>query len=135
VQPDGHVLARLGPSEYLGLACTPDAVHPAGLPAFSVGGDNEPGLCPVPRFDANAWFVVVGSRAAEMLAKICGVDLRAKTFADATVAQTIVARASAIVIRDDLDGVLRYHLLVDRTMSAYLWDVLRDAMTEFSPQK
>jgi sarcosine oxidase subunit gamma len=132
VAADGNLLARLGPHEYLSLARTPNAVQPAGLPDFAFGGDNEPGLCPVPRFAANAWFAVVGPCAAEMLAKVCGLDLRAKNFPDATVAQTIVARISAIVIRDDIDRDARYHLLVERTMAAYLWDVLRDARTEFA---
>jgi hypothetical protein len=37
---------------------------------------------------------------------------------------------SAIVIRDDGAG-LRFHLICDRTMATYLWDVLRDALVEF----
>jgi sarcosine oxidase subunit gamma len=106
-------------------------VHPAGLPAFSLGGENDPGLCPVPRFAANSWFTIAGDSAAEVLAKICGLDLQPKRFADHSVTQTIVARITAVAVRDDVAGQLRYHLLVDRTMTAYFFDVLRDAIAEF----
>jgi len=65
---------------------------------------------------------------------VCGarwVDLRSKAFANHTVAQKIVVRVVAIVVRDDAGSLLRFHVLADATMAAYLWDVLRDAMTEF----
>jgi sarcosine oxidase subunit gamma len=77
------------------------------------------------------WFAVAGDPSAELFAKVCGVDLQSKRFADHSVAQTIVARVSAILIRDDLAGVLRYHLLVDRTMASYVREVLDDAAAEF----
>jgi len=65
------------------------------------------GLCfPVPRRDASFWFALTGREAAAMLAKLCGVGLRPKRFADRSVAQTSVARMSAIVIRNDLGGTL-----------------------------
>jgi sarcosine oxidase subunit gamma len=130
-QGDGSLLLRLAQNEFVALAGAANTVHPAGLPEFSLGGENDPGLCPVPRFAANSWFAIVGDSAAELLAKICGLDLRPNRFADHTVAQTIVARISTVVARDDAAGQLRYHLLIDRTMSAYFFDVLRDAMTEF----
>jgi sarcosine oxidase subunit gamma len=132
-QSDGSLVARLSPNEFLALAGAA-AVPPVGFPGFTMGDENEPGLCPVPRFAASVWFAVAGDRSAEMFAKICGVDLRPQRFADRSVAQTIVARVSAIVIRDDLASVLRYHLLVDRTMATYVRDVLDDAMAEFERQ-
>ena len=63
--------------------------------------------------------------------KICAVDLRPHKFADLSIAQTSVARLSAIVIRDDRGGTLGYHLLADSASAAYLWDCLIDAMAEF----
>jgi sarcosine oxidase subunit gamma len=129
-QADGSLLARLSQNEYLALAGAATAA-PMGFPGFTLGDENELGLCPVPRFAANVWFAVVGDPSAELFAKLCGVDLRPKRFADHTTAQTIVARVSAVVIRDDLAGVLRYHLLVDRTMATYVRDALDDALAEF----
>jgi sarcosine oxidase subunit gamma len=86
---------------------------------------------PLPRRDSHAWFLVSGGAAAAMFAKLCGVDLRPEKFPDLSVAQTSVARISAIVIRDDREGTLAYHLLTDSASAEYLWDCLLDAMTEF----
>ena len=47
---------------------------------------------PVPRADSHCWFALSGLHAAEMFAKICGVDLRAHRFAEGAIAQTSVAR-------------------------------------------
>ena len=66
-----------------------------------------------------------------MFAKLCAVDLRPAKFADLSIAQTSVARLSAIVIRDDRADSLAYHLLADSASAAYLWECLFDAMTEF----
>jgi len=90
---------------------------------------------PLPRADSHCWFWVTGTRAAEMFAKICAVDLRPHKFPELSVAQTSAARTTVIVIRDDLHGgeeaVLGYHLLADSASACYLWDCLVDAMQEF----
>lgn len=87
---------------------------------------------PVPRQDSHAWFLVTGEKAAAMFAKICAVDLRPHKFEELEIAQTSVARLSAVVIRNDRGGTLAYHLLFDSASATYLWDVLIDAMEEFS---
>ncbi len=69
--------------------------------------------------------------AARMLAKLCGVDLRPRSFDDLEIAQTIVARLSAIVVRDDIGETLAYHLLADSASALYLWDCVVEAMAEF----
>jgi sarcosine oxidase subunit gamma len=131
VQPDGTLLARLSPGEFLvlgrldgqaGLVDSLDA-------AWSL---DDAGLCfQVPRRDSHAWFLLSGPRTPEFFAKLCGVDLRPHKFSDGAIAQTSVARLSAIVIRDDRAGVPAFHLLADSASAAYLWDCLLDAMTEF----
>lgn len=132
VQPDGSLLARLSMGEFLllgplgGAASQVEALNSA----WSI---DEAGLCfQVPRRDSHAWFHLSGAKTPEMFAKLCGVDLRAKSFADLSVAQTSVARLSAIVIRDDRGGAVpAFHLLADSASAVYLWDVLLDAMAEF----
>lgn len=86
---------------------------------------------PVPRQDSHAWFLVTGEKSAGMFAKLCAVDLRPHKFEDLRIAQTSVARLSAVVIRNDRGGTLAYHLLFDSASATYLWDVLIDAMAEF----
>lgn len=67
----------------------------------------------MPRPETNAWCAITGQHAATMLAKMCGVDLRPKAFANGAVAQTSVARMSAIVIRRDLGRTLAYDMIAD----------------------
>jgi sarcosine oxidase subunit gamma len=133
-QRDGSLLARVRENEFIGLANGPGALSPAGLPEFALGGDNETGYCPVARFAGNAWFSIAGEPLPELFAKVCGVDLRPKAFANLSVAQTIVARAVGTVVRDDVETGLRFHLLVETSMADYIWDVLCDAMIEFDGQ-
>jgi sarcosine oxidase subunit gamma len=128
LQTDGSLLLRLGANEYVALRATGLFER---LTAFAMGSDNAPGLCPVPRFAGNAWFSLEGEPLDELFAKLCSVDLRARHFADRRVAQTIVARTSAVLVREDLEGRTRFHVLVDTATAPYLWDVLRDAMTEY----
>lgn len=89
-------------------------------------------LCyPVPRRHSHAWFRVGGACAPEMLAKLCGVDLRPEHFAGGRVAQTSVASLSAIVIRAEYGAPPTFHILVDSASAEYLWRCLADAMQEF----
>jgi sarcosine oxidase subunit gamma len=135
VLDDGTLVARLAPSEALLLG---DPLGEAAAIA-RLDGKEADGFAAeayrVPRRDTNAWFRLTGRQAAACMAKLCGVDLRADSFADLAVAQTQVARLSAIVIRQDLTGgrtaVPAFHLLFDSASAEYLWDVLVDAMAEF----
>ena len=85
----------------------------------------------VPRRDSHFWFMITGQEAPSMFAKICGVDLRQKSFSDLAMAQTSVARSNAIVIRDDQGETPAYHLLGDSASAGYMWDCLLDAMAEW----
>lgn len=131
VQPDGSRVARLADSEALilgdlhGQSSLLDTVEAAWSFEGAVGA------YPVPRPDTNVWFAITGVHAAAMMAKMCGVDLRPKAFAAGAVAQTSVARMTAIVIRHDLGPTLGYDMLVDSASAAYMWGCLIDAMDEF----
>ena len=134
-QEGGALAARLAPAELLILG--DESGDGALIDKLNAAWWAEPrppetprGF-PVPRQDSHAWFLVSGARAAEMFAKICAVDLRPHKFEDLQIAQTSVARLSAVVIRNDRGGTLAYHLLFDSASATYLWDVLIDAMEEF----
>ena len=131
VQEDGARAARLAPGELLLLS---DLAAKSTLCQRLEGEwSPEPDLrtYPVPRADTNCWFLLGGRHCAEMLAKVCGVDLRGHKFADGAIAQTSVARLNAIVIRGDLGGTPAYDLLTDSASAPYMWASLLDAMAEF----
>ena len=75
---------------------------------------------------------ITGSDAPRMFAKLCGVNLASDKFTDGSVAQTSVARLSAIVIRHDIANSFSVSLLADSASAEYLWSCVLDAMTEFS---
>ena len=131
-QPDGALAARLAPSEALilgalsgaaGLAARLDGTWSIGLSASAYR---------VPRADTNCWFRITGAEAAAMFLKICGIDLRPHNFAEGAIAQTSVAKLTAIVIRADLGLLPSYHLLADGASARFLWTSVLDAMDEFA---
>jgi len=86
---------------------------------------------PLLRSDSHAWFVISGAKAPEMFAKICGVDLRLAKFPDLSIAQTSVAKLSAIVTRADIRDTPAFHILADSASALYFFDCLTDAAQEF----
>lgn len=126
----GSLAAKLAPTEVLLLGAI-DGTDP--LPdTLESAWDDDAGLCfPVPRRDASFWFLITGDKASSMFAKICGVDLRTKSFDNHAIAQTSVARSNTIIIRDDLGAVPAYHILGDSASAGYMWMCLNDAMEEF----
>ncbi|MGQ0658146.1 MAG: hypothetical protein ACT4NU_08650 [Chromatiales bacterium] len=135
-QTDGALVARIGTNDLMVLS---DLSGQSTLPARldeawmtePVPPDAPRGF-PVPRQDGFCWFAVTGKHADAMLAKLCGVDLRPHKFQVGEIAQTSVARLSAVVIRNDLNATLAYYLFADSASAEYWWDCLIDAIQEFS---
>lgn len=82
--------------------------------------------------DSHAWFMLVGPHLSDIMAKLCGVDLRSDVFPLGTIAQTSVARVNAIIVSHEVNSVPAFSLLSDSASSEYLWDALLDAMQEFN---
>ncbi len=138
LQHCGALVARLAPSEVLvlgGIGGDSDLCWRLDE-AWLREVDGEADLCcyPVLRREANSCFVVSGARSAAMFAKLCAIDLRPDRFADGRIAQTSLARMSAIIVRADLGPVPAYAVLGDSSLAEYLWGVLTDAMAEFDGQ-
>lgn len=134
-QPDGSLALRLAANEIfllgdlkgagrLGKELT-DRWFAEGTPPATARGFT------LPRQESHTWMLVSGEHAAAMFAKICGVDLRPEHFADGRIAQTSVAKMSALVARADQGRTLAYHLLCDSASAGYMWDCVVDAMAEF----
>ncbi len=87
-----------------------------------------------PYQDSLCWLALVGEEVPTMLAKLCAVDLRTRVFAINAVAQTSLARLSAIIVRAPHKRVSNsslFYILCDNASSLYLWDCICDAMGEF----
>ncbi|MFP6689907.1 MAG: hypothetical protein VCD31_11405 [Alphaproteobacteria bacterium] len=137
-QGSGSLVARLAPTEVLvlgGIGGNSDLCERLGQ-AWHRDADAEAdlGCYPVLRREANSWFVVSGAHSAAMFAKLCAVDLRPDHYANGQIAQTSLARTSAIIVRADLGTVPAYAVFSDSSLAKYLWDVLVAAMMEFDGQ-
>ena len=71
-----------------------------------------------------------GSKAREVLAKGCGLDLHPRAFQAGHCAQTVVARSQVVIWQ--IDETPTYRVLVRPSFAAYLTDFFIDAMKEYA---
>ncbi len=129
-QHDGVLIARLSPAELMLLS---NPLDPS-LGAMTDLRTSTYRCYAVRRQDSHYWFALTGASSPALFAKLCGVDLSPDYFADHAVAQTSVARTSAVIVRHDINGTLCYYLLGDSSTVLYMWTCLTDAMREFDGQ-
>jgi sarcosine oxidase subunit gamma len=130
-QPDGGLCLVLAPGEVILLSnLNGDGERLAQLEADWRIEDEER-TYPLSRRDSHAWLAVAGEALPEMVAKLCAIDLRRDKFADLAIAQTSIAKMSAILTRADMGTTPVFHLLVDSAAALYFCDCLLDAADEF----
>jgi heterotetrameric sarcosine oxidase gamma subunit len=125
----GTLLVGSGPGEWLLLAAPGTGAKVAGR----VEETQDEGLVSV--FDVThgrALVRVTGSRAPDLLAKVCGVDLSEEVTPDGAAFRSSVAKLVTDVVRDDLRGERSYLLHCERSSGQYLFDALLDAGDEFA---
>ena len=130
-QPDGGLCLVLAPGEVILLSnLAGDGERLAQLEnGWRI--EDEERTYPLPRRDSHAWLAVAGEPLPEMFAKLCAIDLRRDKFADLAIAQTSIAKMSAILVRADIGPDPVFHLLVDSAAALYFCDCLLDAADEF----
>jgi sarcosine oxidase subunit gamma len=133
-QRDGSLCLVLAASEVVILG--PLSGEGSGIDQLQSSWSIEDGerTYPLCRRDSHAWLAITGTKSAQMFAKICGIDLRPEKFSDLTIAQTSVAKLSAIVVRSDIAGTLAFHVLADSASALYFFDCILDAAREFGGQ-
>jgi sarcosine oxidase subunit gamma len=72
-----------------------------------------------------------GGAIAQVMAKLCGVDLSFPAFKPGAVAQTAAARINVIVIHSGSVDAPAFHILWDRASKDYFEGALMDALEEF----
>jgi sarcosine oxidase subunit alpha len=71
-----------------------------------------------------------GRRSADLLAKVCGVDLADDVVPDGAALRTSVANLVTDIVRDDVEGVPSYLLHCERSSGQFLASALLDAGAE-----
>ena len=130
-QPDGGLCLVLAPGEIILLANLDGDDERLAQLETSWRIEDEERTYPLPRRDSHAWLAVAGEATPEMFAKLCAIDLRHDKFADLAIAQTSIAKMSAILTRADMGTTPVFHLLVDSAAALYFCDCLLDAADEF----
>ena len=91
-----------------------------------------PGVWPLYCQHSHAWLQLAGEPRAEIMAKLCGVDLSEAVFPLGSVAQTQAARVSVIIAAHQNENEQPvFSVFVDQSLARYLWEAIEDAMGEF----
>ena len=90
------------------------------------------GVWPLYCQHSHAWLQLAGESRAEVMAKLCGVDLSEVAFPLGSVAQTQAARVSvSIAAHQNENDQPVFSMFVDQSLARYLWKAIEDAMAEF----
>jgi len=129
--PGGTLVVGSGPGEWLLLAA------PGQGPAL-IGRAEElaarfPGelITATDLTHGRALIRLSGPRGADVLAKVCGIDVSDGITPDGAAFRTSVAAVATDVIRDDAGGVRSYLLHCERSSGGYLFGELLAAGSEF----
>ena len=133
MQDDGTLVGMLSADNILFLHEDKDNTAANDrLPMFGSGQTPREGVYPLPRSQGSYWFRLSGAPAAEMMSKLCSVDLRPHKFSNLQIAKTSMVGTTVFIIRRDYDGMLAYHLIGDLSYTSYLWPVFSEAMREWA---
>ncbi|MBX8514102.1 sarcosine oxidase [Pseudomonas cichorii] len=130
-QADGSHVARLSQTEYLILGSLNDQGERIADEEARWELDHSANYL-LPRQDSHAWLQLSGACIAEVMAKLCGVDLRTQAFGQGAVAQTSAARINVIVINTGRGTTPCFQILCDRASLEYFKGAVLDAMNEFN---
>lgn len=81
--------------------------------------------------DSHCWLMMTGEHLPQIMAKVCGVDLRSDVFMIGSIAQTVTARVNTIIVHHQINQIPCFSILCDAAAGEYMWDSLLDAMQEF----
>ena len=107
----------------------PDSGTSLGRPASEAVAA---GVWPLYCQHSHAWLHLAGEPRAEVMAKLCGVDLSEAAFPQGSVAQTQAARVSVVIAAyHNQGGQSVFSIFADHSLARYLWEAIEDAMAEF----
>ncbi len=124
---DKGILVRLTPEQYMLLDANVDV---AGKWLQMEAGATRATITDMTH--AYGQLRLVGEGARDLLPKICGLDFADSAFPNQHSAQSSLAKVRTLIVRLDDENIRTYHLIVSVSLAAYVWDVVADAMQEFS---
>ncbi|GAB7528967.1 sarcosine oxidase [Pseudomonas sp. 3A(2025)] len=130
-QADGSHVARLSQTEYFILGSRQDEGQRIADEEARWELDHLANYL-LPRQDSHAWLQLSGAAVSEVMAKLCGVDLRPQAFGPGAVAQTSAARINVIVVNAGSALTPCFQILFDRCSREYFKAAVIDAMAEFA---
>ena len=78
---------------------------------------------------------LVGAGSTAVLPRLCGLDFSESGFPNGHIAQTSLAKVHATLIHlDGGAGSPRFTILVDRSLSAYAWEVIKAVLQDFKKE-
>jgi sarcosine oxidase, subunit gamma len=117
-----------GPGEWFVLAPPGAAPEAAGwLGALAADSASEEFVSVVDLTHGRALVRITGQDTAELMARLCGVDLSDDMAPDGAALRSAVAGVATDIIRDDRGGVPSYLLHCERSSGQYLFDALVSA--------
>ena len=129
VTDNGELVLRLSQKEFWVLGAVAD--QGAGVDAVNQRGLPEKDCYALYNQDSHAWLTLTGAHLPAIMAKVCGVDLRAEAFPVGSIAQTSAARINVVVVHHQINEIPCFSILCDSAAAEYLWESLLDAMAEF----
>lgn len=128
----GGLLIGSGPGEWLLLAPPGTAPEAAGrLTALAADAAPDEFVSVIDLTHGRALVRVTGAAAADLLARLCPVDLDGEVTPDGAALRSAVAGIATDVVRDDHGGTLSYLLHCERSSGRYLFGALLEAGEEF----
>lgn len=127
----GGILCRFASDEYLILVDTLEDLgtyqtHLAGL----VSGDRA-ALSDLSH--GYGKLELGGPGSIVLLPRLCGLDFSDTSFPNGHVAQTSLAKVHATLVRlDGKDPAPKFIILVDRSLSAYIWEVMKAVIQDLT---
>ncbi|MGH3450940.1 MAG: glycine cleavage T C-terminal barrel domain-containing protein, partial [Haloechinothrix sp.] len=127
---DGNLVVGSGPGEWLVLG-SPGTQDKLLTRMRGLAEDTGEFASVIDLTHGRALIRLTGARSADLLSKVCGVELSDTFTPDGAALRTSVAKLVTDVIRIDHDGLPGYLLHCERSSGQYLFDALLDAGSEF----
>jgi heterotetrameric sarcosine oxidase gamma subunit len=78
-----------------------------------------------------AQFLLGGPRSRQVMSKLTSINVSERSLPNLSCGQTTVAHVGAILLRNDVDGIPAFHMLVSREYAESVWDAVLHAGHEF----